>query len=65
MTTTMTIQAAEAIIESHVSDWDPSVLTAAARHALAGEPPHTFDGRPEDAAEMDAFCEAFKQIQSA
>ena len=60
-----TIQKAAAIIESHVSDWDPEVLRHAAKHAIAGGNPWDFKGRPEDEKEMNAFCEAVKEIQCA
>lgn len=59
-----TIQEAAAIIESHVSDWDPEVLRNAAEHAINGGPAHTFKGRPEDSVEFAAFAEAFEEIQS-
>lgn len=59
-----TIQEAAAIIKSHVSDWEPEVLRNAAKHAIEGGRAWDFVGRPEDESEMNAFCEAFEEIQS-
>ena len=61
----MKTEIAAAIIEKHVSDWDPEVLLNAAKHALSGGSPWTFEGRPEDASEMDSFCRAFEEIKAA
>lgn len=58
------IQKASAIIEAHVSDWDPEVLREAAKHALAGGSPWEFEGRPEDEDEMKEFVAAFGEIEA-
>jgi len=58
-----TVIQAKAIISISVPDWGDEVLHEAAHHALSGRSPWTFPGRPHDQSEMDAFCEAFDEIQ--
>lgn len=64
MNATITTAQAEAIINSAVSDWDPSVLRDAANFAIEGGNAHEFEGRPHDADEMRAFVAAFAEIQA-